>query len=326
MSETTKVSVFACGGAGINALKRIIEVKDFTIPEDVELVTIDTSESNKMGLPNDIPFVKISAFGSGKDRSTNADLIYNQIEQIDISDSIGDINIILASLAGGSGSLIANMLSAKIANLEKVAINMVIVDMSSQKSCENSINALKSFDNMAKKYKHYYPVMIYSNAEKGRKAVNVNMEKDLEYMIDLFNSDIEELDHRDKIHFLQPNCIDPSLCGVYSIGIVKGKSSTKGKESDKKGSNHCDVNLARTIHSIMSVNEDGFVIDGINAMVDYVGIADKNYTVVNGVAIDADLIKSLRLKSEQFRNRQVNQTNLNDLSLDDTEENNGIIV
>ena len=325
MSETTSVAIFATGGAGINQLKRLFK-GNLEIPEDVKMCCIDTSESNLRGLEDkDIPFIKISSFGSGKDRSTNADLIYDQIEKMDITEHLGDINIILSSLAGGSGSIIANMLAVKCANLNKTTISMCVIDTSSQKSCENSINAIRSYDNMAKKYNLYFPVMLYNNDDSGRRDVDTHLVQDLEFLIELFDNDIEELDHRDKIHFLNPNMVDPSLSGIYSLGIVNAED-LQDVIDKSDGANNVTVTMAKTIHAVLCVNANGKCAD-VNALVDYIGISDDTpFTVVNGVSIDTQLTNKLKLRAEQFRNRTINSTNLDSLELENSKQNNGLIL
>ena len=331
MSKTTGVSVFGVGGCGINQLNALVKSK-YEIPKDVKLFAIDTSESNVSSLDKKIEFIRISAFGSGKDRKTNADIIYDQIENMDMDGRESDINIIVTSLAGGSGGLIANMLACKCTLDSKCTISLCVCDSASQKSTENTINAIKSYSNMANKYKLYFPIALYDNSEAGRRLVNQHVVGDMAMFIDLFDSDIEELDHRDKVHFLNPKSIDSHLQGVYNIAITDDEvfPSVRDIESKKKddkslGGNKITASAARMVHSTLAVNEDGIPVD-LNALVDYVGISDKmDYKVVNGVALNKVIVDKLKRKSEQFRNRIVDKTDLDPFDIESEGENNGVI-
>lgn len=331
MSKTTSVSLYGVGGAGINQLNALVKSK-YKIPEDVKLFAIDTSESNTGKLDKRIEFIKISAYGSGKDRKTNADIIYDQIEHLDMDARESDINIIVTSLAGGSGGLIANNLACKCMLDKKCTINLCICDSASQKSTDNTINAIKSYSNMASKYQLYFPVALYDNSDAGRKAVNQHIVGDMAMFIDLFNSDIEELDHRDKVHFLNPRAINSELKGVYNIAITDevvfpSGNNIDGKKGDDKhfGGNCITASSARMVHATLAVNDDGIPVD-LNALVDYVGISEKmNYQVVNGVALNSNIVSKLKRRSEQFRNRVIDKTDLDPFDIESEGENNGIV-
>lgn len=318
MSETTKVAVFACGGCGINMLKNVLKSK-FEMPKDVSLSAIDTSESNIDGLPENVIFTKVSSLGSGKDRSVNANLIYDQIESMDISESLGDINIIVSSFAGGTGGLISNMLANKIIQSDMAAIVMGVVDYASQKACENSINTIKTFENFAKQNNSYFSLALYNNMDAGRKAVNKNVAGDMAMFIDLFNSDIEEMDHMDKMHFLNPSKVNKSLSGVFAIGITDNNTFDAAD-----GANTLSLIPAEMFHAVMCVNGDGMPVP-VNAMIDYVGIREKtNYIVVNGVGLDAKLLKTLKSKYDGYVNRAASVSKLDILETEST-ESNGIV-
>ena len=121
MSDTTithvnvppSVSVFACGGAGLNLVRR-------TLPDITNRVSykfLDTSIANL--LPGESAHI-IGGGGSGLVRGLNNDASIKAIAGLSDEDlNLNDINIVVFSLSGGSGSVLGPLLISDIAGRRK---------------------------------------------------------------------------------------------------------------------------------------------------------------------------------------------------------------
>lgn len=179
MSNHSTVCLFACGGAAANIAKKIHQPNtDEAQPGFARLHTfyVDTSLSN---VPNGVQdnFFHITGTssdvidGSGMVRRTNHAAISKSIPEILHRFKPGNLNIILHSASGGSGSVIGpELVSELLANNESVIV-ITIGATTCEKELRNTIDTIASYQNISSKRSK--PVLV-SYLENGRKSMKEN--------------------------------------------------------------------------------------------------------------------------------------------------------
>lgn len=143
------IAVYAVGGSGINIAR---QVKDL----DIQMTYIDTSASNTRGLdPHDAVFLLEDMDGAGKLRT--ADIYHRFVETIPKillqQKPSESLNIVIAGLAGGSGSTGGPALAAELVRMGK---NVIVVGLDSTSSVielENSLQTLRSYRGLVSELK-----------------------------------------------------------------------------------------------------------------------------------------------------------------------------
>ena len=203
------MNVYACGGCGINISKLLTDL-------DINVYRIDTSKSNLEGklTPND--FIMEELDGAGKDRRRT----YGKMKEEEITKEIlfrfkpdNEVNIVLSSLAGGSGSVISPMLVKELLDNDCITIAVGIDSQTSRIEILNTINTLKSFYSISKSVNKTVPLYFIENKKRDiadKAAVN---------LVNLFSLltnkyTTKELDINDIKNFLQIEKLtnnDPTL-------------------------------------------------------------------------------------------------------------------
>lgn len=137
------ISLFACGGCGTNVAKQISDL-------DIEINYIDTSNSNLKGIKSDNIFILENIDGAGKDRSKT----YEHFKDI-ASDVLikfkpsSSLNVIISSLSGGSGSIIAPLITKELISQGHNTIVIGIDSKHSVKELDNTIKTLKTYQSIS---------------------------------------------------------------------------------------------------------------------------------------------------------------------------------
>lgn len=211
------VSVIGCGGCGVNLTQKF--VKQYGPLEHINYYLIDTSYSNFDEELN-IPLLIVKGTnGSGKYRAENFDKIKEFLGTKLVEQNIlSDINIIIFSASGGSGSVIGPVLLREIVRQKKLCIVITLADMLSQTDIVNSLNTLKTIDNITKQLNMYLPLTLFSN-EKGRMTADKGILVHLKRLCHIFTSQCKEIDVTDKLNFLRPNKLFPSDTKIGIHGL-----------------------------------------------------------------------------------------------------------
>lgn len=128
-------NVYACGGAAINIVKKInnINCKKFYV---------DTSVSNAKDIPSNSIYTVEGMDGAGKRRETTYDLFKEYASDILIKfKPSGNVNVVISSLSGGSGSVIAPFV---VKELLKQNMTTIVIGVSSTNSVIEIINTVKA--------------------------------------------------------------------------------------------------------------------------------------------------------------------------------------
>ncbi len=299
------LSVIGCGGAGINSLNRIVDQFQH---ESLDVLTIDTSESNHVAETITEKYTVGNKLGSGKDRSKNSEALIACIPKLATIDS--DVTIIISSSSGGSGNVIANLVLSTLLRANKRVVFVMICHTNTLTNAENTRKAFKSLQSICGT-KYQVPCFIFDN-KAGRAKVDECLVSDMVLLLKLLSHDYAELDDADKLRFLTPNVIGPNSMGIYSdTGL---KSSGKMDESE----NQLVLPDGAIIPSVISVNKTGDSEEFVS-LEDAVGVDPKFKCVgISGIPISPKYLTYLGERVEALSRMKVQNTQMS--VLDDATE------
>lgn len=163
--------IYAAGGAGINIGTVFEEFKDSKIASgfaSIRVHYIDTSTANFNGRQTAENIYRVPGRdGSGGVRITNAKEIAECMPDVLLKFPPGDINIVLGSLSGGSGSVIGPIIAGELLSRKESVIAVGIASSDTRKRLENSITTLKSYEGQVNRYKRAL-TMVYEENEPGK--------------------------------------------------------------------------------------------------------------------------------------------------------------
>ncbi len=137
------IKLYACGGAGTNIAKKI---KDLNI----DTVYVDTSDSNLKGIdPADI-FIAEGMDGAGKYRMDTFETFKEISGDVLIQHQPSrTLNVVLSSLSGGSGSVIAPLVVKELLSQGHPVLVIGVESRNSVIEQENTVKTLKSYKGIA---------------------------------------------------------------------------------------------------------------------------------------------------------------------------------
>lgn len=236
------ISIYACGGCGVNIAKMIKDI-------DAEINFIDTSVSNLKSVNSPNVFLVDAMDGAGKDRS----VAYENFK--DISGDVllkykpsEQLNIVISSLGGGSGSVLGPMVTAKLIEQGKSVIVIGINSKSSVIELNNTMKTLKTYramsSNIAKPISMYY-IENNSRVEADRQALHfinlLSLLTDKKVTEEFDNSDLKSFLYFDKVTANDPTLsileVSPNDASIPQKGtsIVGTILITKNKASSIQG-------------------------------------------------------------------------------------------
>lgn len=325
--KETKMMIYGAGGAGINVVQRCIEFWGESKYEvdrvcNYNHAFIDTSSSNvKKGMNEDNVYILPNLDGSGKKRDENHLEISNVIKEVLVKHKPLDFNIVLFSLSGGSGSVIAPLLISELLSRNIPVIAVCIGSDESVLTANNTLKTLKSLEVIAKKNDKALN-FIYQYNERGmpRGKADKAIEGYLSGFRFLFSGKNEELDSQDLINWLdftKTTSLSPQL------GLLEVYSS-----SDDVVANHPNPVSVASLYTDKDVH-------GLTAVPEYhcAGYTDLTSCHVDQLhfVIDVKDVPTIAKKIDKTLNQQkevaesrLSQNNL--VSSKDKIEDSGLIL
>lgn len=218
------ISVFACGGCGTNIARQISDL-------DIEVNYIDTSTSNLKGVKSDNIFVLENIDGAGKDRSKT----YEHFK--DIADDVvikfkpsPSLNVVVSSLSGGSGSIIAPLVTKELIRQGHNTIVIAIDSKHSVKELDNTIKAFQTYKSISNGIKKAISIFYIENSnrkESDNKAVwFINL------LSLLVNKDqTEEFDTTDLTNFINFDRVTDNAPTVSILEVNENETITPEKNT-----------------------------------------------------------------------------------------------
>lgn len=301
--EKRMINIYSCGGTGVNIGKKLIDDLDLNV------YFIDSSISNMKEVKENI-FIVENMDGAGKHRATTyhkaKEDVLNALIKFKPSDTL---NIVISSLSGGTGSVVAPLIVKKLTEDGK---NVVVIGIDSQTSIielENSVKTLKSYKGVSDTTKK--PVILYyientKRNEADKKAVS---------LINLFSvitdkSSTEEFDVADLtnfLHFNEVTEVNPSL-GILEINENEEYIPEKG---------------THVVSSILvTKSPDNTIKEPIPDYLSTCLVVDKDFTLDN-FRLDVVLGKSISIisKLEEKLSNLIDQRKVNKFKDIDVETN-----
>lgn len=326
--ELGNIRVFAAGGAGINIVSWFEKYRDKP-PNNgfaaISPVYIDTSKSNLTQIHNpEHTYLVEGLDGSGKVRKENAQAISEHVLDILHKFKPGDLTIVVSSMSGGSGSVIAPSLVSELLQRGCAVVVCSVGSTDSRIEIENTINTLKSYEAIAKLRSS--PVnMVYrenSSATK-RSEVDTQIQGEIVKLAALFSKQNKEMDSSDLANWLRYNKVTSYQPKLTYLDFYADKVGPL-----KHGSVVTVATLAKHEHSTSP-----------GQMVEYqcVGFVDEesakelelktplHYVILDGIfdQIYKEHAKILKDLNEQKNSRVIKQTILDN---SDRTTDNGLVL
>jgi len=179
MSEKKTVRLYACGGAAVNIAKPLYVTSQGTEAGFAEfsVTYVDTSRSN-IGNHAEDAFYLIQGQGdtvvdgSGKVRETNYAASSLAVPDILHQFKPADLNIVLHSASGGSGSILGPILASELIAQGKNVIVMMIGSTTCEQEIRNTINTVLSYQGISQKRSKPVNVFYFENGHTGSMREN----------------------------------------------------------------------------------------------------------------------------------------------------------
>lgn len=221
------VRIFGCGGGGTNiayVLEKLRGSNEIGFAT-AEIAYIDASRSN---MRHDIPAKSVYLIdgldGSGKVRSENHSEINLRVKNILQTFPPADLNIIISTLAGGTGSVISPLIVKELLERQAPTIMIGIGDTSTRLDTENTLKSIQSFEAIAQRVETPVVMQYLENSERLTRA---EIDKQVRFLVgslcSLFSGENRELDSKDLFNFLnfsnpKVTTFRPQLATLHLLG------------------------------------------------------------------------------------------------------------
>lgn len=230
-----KMKLYLAGGAGLNIGNTFVKYLGQQAAgfAEIDMVFIDTSASNiTSNIPKDKIYLVDGLDGSGKLRRSNYDVLAECSKEILHMHKPADVNVIIHSTAGGSGSTISPLLVSELLARGETVIVIMIGSTSSKIETVNTANTLKSYEAISQK--RGVPVIaVYreNSIDKPRSVVDKELQTMIIILAAMFSGSNRELDGSDLRNFLNYTRVTSygpklTLLDLFSKDIVLGKGQS----------------------------------------------------------------------------------------------------
>lgn len=212
------VTIAGCGGGGVNLSRPFL-----TNNGQADIKFFDTSMTNTR--PGEKAYIFASGSGSGSNRAENARDIQSMIPQLSDTDlGVNDVAIVVFSLSGGSGSVIAPILIREYAKRKVRVIAIAISDVGYTVGAKNTLNTLKSLTAVCKNNDLYLPLILLSNdAVDSRVKVDKTATILIQDLLDLLTKNVFEVDRNDRLNWIDPSKVIQTQPGIKLLTLMSDK-------------------------------------------------------------------------------------------------------
>jgi len=140
------IKIVGCGGTGTEIVKLLQQCKFPNDHAPIEYAIVDTSRSNLGGLTTDTKvFIIPGVNGSGGNRAENINTIRQHLPAIMNTIEPGEFTIVIGSITGGSGSVIAPLYHGECIGQEVPTVGLIIGSSESQRRLANGDATWKTY-------------------------------------------------------------------------------------------------------------------------------------------------------------------------------------
>lgn len=232
------IRLFGCGGGGINIAKEYAGEYASTDIARMSACYLDTSDSNLADDLVDNTFLFSNpdgnTDGSGKVKSTNAELIERSIPEVLRKFAPQDMNIIVYTASGGTGNVAGYYLHRKLLEAGHNVVSVVIGTSESERTAKNTIGTLSSLSDLAADLGK--PVIFhYSHNARGVPRSKIDKEAHLiitalAFLCSRRNHGLDTADITSFLNYTQPRPdIRPSLARIHVYDDAKAFDESIGE-------------------------------------------------------------------------------------------------
>lgn len=205
MIDKGTIRLYGCGGAGINQVAFFNNADEEPNCAHIKTSYVDASRSNLRDTFNEEDiFILQNVDGSGKVRKENHREIANVVKQILLQMEPGDMNVVVFSASGGSGSVLGPLIMGELLERGHTAVCVVVGSDESIITATNTLNTLKSLEAISKRSE--LPVVMYyehNDRERKRGEVDTQMRLAISTLTVLANRRNREIDTKDIANWAQ---------------------------------------------------------------------------------------------------------------------------
>lgn len=209
--------LYACGGAGLNIAKLFTTApKGFKGLADVHVSAIDTSRSNlDSGFTRDQTYLIPDTDGAGKDRALLIEAIVPELPRILADHPPMDLNVVLYSASGGTGSVSGPLIGRELAQQGHQVIHVVIGTEETGDAAANTLGTLRTLENFCQigdyptvvHYTHHDNTTSRAEVDKAAHLVISN----LAYLCSRQNAELDSQDIKHWLNFTKKQGLSPRL-------------------------------------------------------------------------------------------------------------------
>lgn len=213
---------YGCGGMGTNLVKAYqAEGKSDSL---IDGAYIDTSGSNLSEENRKQAYLVNDLDGSGKKRDLNVEPIRKHIGPMLTSFPPDDVNLVVFSASGGSGSVIGPLLVDELLSRNRLVIPVVLGDTDSMIAASNTYKTIQTLSALSSKHKKPISI-IYREMAVGSLRVEVDQSFHqsilaLSWIVALTNTQNSEVDTMDVTNWLNYQRVTPHEPGLGLINIA----------------------------------------------------------------------------------------------------------
>lgn len=226
------IAVYGCGGAGINiaaALANSLTAEVSPVAAEFTSYYIDTSLSNLKGQEkpdNSFLFTEVSEDidGSGAVRKENHAVIAAHAAAIVQRLVPKDLNVVVHSGGGGSGSVIGPSIVSELLARDAQVIVLLVGSTDSKIRIENTIKTIKSYEGVVKLRQRPAPIIYLQNSpQTPREEVDISAQRAMQILGYFYSRQNSELDSRDLYHVLNFQKTTSFKPQVAAISLYTGE-------------------------------------------------------------------------------------------------------
>ena len=233
MNQTVQkghIRIYACGGAGLNIGRQLEQHRGIseTAFATLDICYTDTSRSNlQQDIPSDVTYLIDGLDGSGKIRAENHQEITKHVRNILQQFKPADLNIVVSSGAGGSGSVFAPLIASELLADDNPTIVFTIGSTDTRLDAENTLKTLKSYEAISKKNGRPIVMLYRQNGQLSRKAVDDDVKAMVLALAALYSRENHDLDTRDLYNWLNFHRVTTFPAQLVTLHMVDVAGSHK---------------------------------------------------------------------------------------------------
>jgi hypothetical protein len=221
-----KLRIYACGGAGIGIGKYFEPERGSRTAGYAELdpVYMDTSKASTFGVPSEHFYQLPEANGSGGVRRYNgADIVKYTGEMLQ-KFPLADVNIIIHSTTGGSGSVMGPSIASEALAQGKTAIVFSIGGDDTKNYIVNTIGTMESYEGIVETREKSIVLQYLQNGIDGTiEEVDAKVHLMVSCLTVLFSGQNKNLDARDLVNVFHPENVTSFAPQVGVLSIHREK-------------------------------------------------------------------------------------------------------